>query len=269
MNVGKKVRLNRLFSHPSGRMFAVAVDHFINYRLDTLPAGLRNISRTLELIAAGQPDAVTMHRGLAVSAWQPYAGKIPFILQSSLLRPDDCFHEQIADPEDAVRLGADAFAVATFVRGPSEGHYLKTLADCVKAAARFEMPVITHIYPRKFGADVSISFEPEDVAWAVRCALECGVDVIKVPYCNDLPAYAQIVSECPLPIVAAGGPKADSFEAALTMLQDVVNSGAKGATVGRNVWGLPQITEAVIAVKAVIHGAKNPRDAMKLAGIAP
>ena len=254
MDIGKQVRLNRLFSHPSGRMFAVAVDHFINYRLEQLPAGLRDIARTLDLIAAGKPDAVTMHRGIAATAWQPHAGRIPFILQSSVLRPDDCFHEQIADPEDAVRLGADAFAVAAFVRGPSEGRYLKTLADCVTAAARFQMPVITHIYPRKFGKDVTISFEPDDVAWAVRCALECGVDVIKVPYCGNVAAYGQIVAECPLPIVAAGGPKAETFDAALAMLKDVVRSGAKGATVGRNVWGFQNVTEAVLAIKAAIHG---------------
>ena len=31
MAVGKKIRLNRIFSHPSGRFLSVAVDHFIAY----------------------------------------------------------------------------------------------------------------------------------------------------------------------------------------------------------------------------------------------
>jgi len=32
MNTGKLVRLNRLFSHSSGRLCSVAIDHFITYQ---------------------------------------------------------------------------------------------------------------------------------------------------------------------------------------------------------------------------------------------
>ena len=31
MNLGKLIRLNRLFAHPSNRLCSVAVDHFIGY----------------------------------------------------------------------------------------------------------------------------------------------------------------------------------------------------------------------------------------------
>ena len=31
MNIGKRIRLNRIFAHPSGRLCSVAVDHFIGY----------------------------------------------------------------------------------------------------------------------------------------------------------------------------------------------------------------------------------------------
>jgi fructose-bisphosphate aldolase, class I len=264
MNIGKQVRLNRLFSHPSGRLCAVAVDHFFNYGAETVPDGLRRIGRTLEAIVAGRPDSVTMHRGIAASAWQPFAGKVPFILQSSIVRYDDSCEEQLADPEDAVRLGADAFAVAAFVRGPTEGRHLRVVADCVKAAARWEMPVVTHIYPRTFEGGIRISFDPRDIAWAVRCALECGSDVIKVPYCNDVKAYAQIVAECPVPLVAAGGPKTKTMEDALAMLQAVVKSGARGAVVGRNVWSSPQIARTIAAMKAVVHDGKTPQQALAL-----
>ena len=268
MNLGKQTRLNRLFSHSTGRLCSVAIDHFINYGMDTLPPGLAYIKRTLEAIVRGKPDSVTMHQGIATSAWLPYAGKIPMILQSTLGRPDDGFHEQIATPADAVRLGADAFALAAFVRGKTEGQYLKAITKAVQDAAPYEMPVITHIYPRSFSKDgVKISFEPDDIAWAVRCALECGTDVIKVPYCNDVEAYAQIVRECPVPIVAAGGPKAGTLEEALAMLVEIVRSGARGAVVGRNIWSFPKITEAVIATRAVIHDGASVAEALKKSGL--
>ena len=130
MNIGKRIRLNRIFSHPSGRLCSIAVDHFIGYQM-ALPENLRSMQRTLTEIVKARPDAVTMHKGIAWSAWEPFAGQIPLILQSSLVRPDDTAMEQIADVEDAVRLGADAIAIVGYVRGGSEAHYLRIIADYV------------------------------------------------------------------------------------------------------------------------------------------
>ena len=168
-------------------------------------------------------------------------------------------------------MGADAFAVVAFLRGPTEARYMSAVASSVRKAARHGMPVITHAYPRKYGSgsgEVSISYDPEDIAWAVRCAAECGADIIKVPYCNDVEAYGQIVAECPVPVVAAGGPRTETFEEALAMLGDVVRSGARGATVGRNAWEFDKVTEAVLAIKAVIHDGLSPGEALEAAGLA-
>ena len=54
MNTGKLVRINRLFSHPSGRICSVAVDHFIGYA-QGLPPGLRHIATTLAAVASRIP----------------------------------------------------------------------------------------------------------------------------------------------------------------------------------------------------------------------
>ena len=57
----------------------------------------------------------------------------------------------------------------------------------MNAAARFEMPVIAHIYPRDFseGGEGKIVFTPDQIAYAVRIGFETGVDVIKVGYTGD------------------------------------------------------------------------------------
>ena len=51
------------------------------------------------------------------------------------------------------------------------------------------------------------------------------------------------------------------------MMADVVKSGARGATIGRNVWGFDQITAAVHAFKAVIHDGKSAAEALQIAGL--
>ena len=80
--------------------------------------------------------------------------------------------------------------------------------------------------------------------------MEVGVDVVKTPYCGDVAAHAEIVASCPMPIVAAGGPKTETLAEALDMVAEVVQSGALGATIGRNVWGFPNITAKVQAFGA-------------------
>jgi fructose-bisphosphate aldolase, class I len=267
MNTGKLVRLNRIFGHSSGRLCSVAVDHFMGYQ-DGIPSGLRDVPAALKAIVKGRPDAVTMQIGYAKHAWSDYAGSVPLILQSSMLRLDDSALTQSATPEDAVRLGADGFAIACFVRGPSEWKYMQVVADAVREAERWEMPVICHIYPRIFAnGKVTNSYTPEDIAWAARCASELGVDVIKVPYCGDVASYAQIVSDAPVRVVAAGGPKANDLKGALTMIGEVVKSGAAGATIGRNVWGFDNVTANVKAFRAVIHEGMSAEDALRKAGL--
>ena len=94
------------------------------------------------------------------------------------------------------------------------------------------------------------------------------LDLLKVPYTGDPRSYGQIAAGCPVPLVAAGGPKADTLQGALTLMAGVVASGARGATIGRNIWGFPQVTAAVRAFRAVIHDGASAEAAMKSAGLA-
>ena len=269
MDVGKLCRLNRLFSHPSGRLCSVAIDHFIGYQTG-LPEGLRDLSEALRLLMAGGPDAVTMHKGTARALWGSYAGRVPLIVQSCIVRADDAANDDVAVPEEAVRLGADAIACVAFTRGATEASYLRRVADVVRQAEPWNMPVVLHIYPRTFSdtRDPEISFDPEDVAWSVRCGIELGADVIKVPYTGDAASYGQIVRACPVKLVAAGGPKADTVRAALEMASGVIAGGAMGMTIGRNIWGAPDPSKTLEAFKAVIHDDLPAEKALEAAGMA-
>ena len=184
MDLAKAIRLNRIFAHSSRRLCSVAVDHFIGYQKG-LPRGLVNLPQALRKIVAGQPDAITMHKGLAKCAWAPYAGRVPLIIQAVCFTSDDAVIETLTRPEEVLRLGADAIAVAIGVRGPNEGKFLKLLSAMVEEADRIGLPVIAHIYPRDFAKGAAIAFDPENIAWAVRCGIECGADVIKLPFTGD------------------------------------------------------------------------------------
>ena len=266
MGLGKQIRLKRIFSHPSGRLCSVAVDHFVGYA-ESLPPGLANLPKLLEQLVFERPDAVTMQKGTALTCWAPHAGKVAMIMQSACFTTDERILEMLTDPEECIRNGADAIAIAIGVRGPNEGKFIKHLAVGVAEAAKYDLPVIAHIYPRVFEpTGTRIVFDAENIAWATRVGIECGADVIKVGYTGDVSSFSQIVSSCPVPVVAAGGPKADTLEQALTLMSEVVQSGARGATIGRNIWGHSDIGAALRAFKAVIHDGKTPSEALIAAG---
>lgn len=266
MDLGKKVRLGRIFSHPSGRLCSVAIDHFVGYA-NAMPSGLANLPATMAKIAAGKPDAVTMFKGTAMGCWEPYAGKIPLIVQAGCFTADEAIIEVLTSPEEVLRLGADAIACSIGVRGPNEGKFIRILCDVVAAASKVSIPVIAHIYPRSFVGGAKVLHDAENIAWATRVGIECGADVIKVGYTGDVESYRQIVQSCPVPVVAAGGPKCETLEAALVMAKQVYDSGARGATIGRNIWGVPNITEALTAFKAVLHDGLSPKDALAAAKV--
>jgi fructose-bisphosphate aldolase, class I len=257
-DLGKKVRLNRIFSHPSGRILAVAVDHLINYP-DGIPAGLRDLGRTIGEVAKGRPNAITLNKGAAMRFMAPYAGSVPFIVQQMASRAGAADYAANVSVEEVLALGGDAIAVSIFVKAEIEMRHIQHLATVVREAERCGLPVVTHVYPLTSGAEQhTVTHEPEDVFYAVRMGLELGADVIKVPYTGSVESFRDIVSVTPVPVVTAGGPTCKTLDDAVAMVRDVARSGAAGATVGRNVWGFPDIPRAIERLKEAVYSVKSP-----------
>jgi class I fructose-bisphosphate aldolase len=261
MGLGLDVRLSRLFSHTSGNLFGIAVDHFVGYG-NVREGGLSNLPEAVARCVSAGPDTMTMTPGTAKSCWPPHVGKASLIVQASYWTPDDRIRDRLATPADAVRLGADALAVAIGVRGNTEGDFIRWLSDSVRDAAPYELPVVAHIYPRDYSDGVRIVFTPEEIAYAVRVGIETGVDVIKVGYPGDEAAFAEIIAGCPVPVVMAGGPKEPTLVGALEQMAAGLRAGARGAVVGRNIWGEQNLEHAARAYAAVLHDGVSPNEAV-------
>jgi DhnA family fructose-bisphosphate aldolase class Ia len=251
-NLGKITRLNRIFNHPSKRILSVAVDHMINYPIN-FPDGLRDMDYCLEKIVKGRPSAITMNKGIAKHFMSRHAGAVPFIIQQMGSKSDGSYNFDHAQVEEVAAMGADAIAVAICIRGQNEAMQMQHLAKVVTEAERYGLPVIPHIYPLGAeGEGGGISNMAEDVFYAVRVGVEMGADVIKVPYTGDVASFRDIVSVTPVPVVSAGGPRCETLPEAEQMMREVAQSGAAGATVGRNVWGFEDIPLAIETLKQAI-----------------
>lgn len=251
--LGKTARLNRILAFRERRVLTVAVDHMINYPLG-FPKGLLHMEITLAKIIEGGADALTMNKGIALRYMRPYAGRVPLIIQSMALRPGEMDFADTATVEEVVGMGADAIAVAMFVYCEAEMKYLRHLADVVRLAAPYGLPVIPHIYPLASGDERHTALhDPEHIFYAARVGLEMGADIIKVPYTGDVASFRDIVNTFAVPIVAAGGPRCAALEEAEKMAREIGQAGAAGATMGRNVWEFEDIPQAIQRLKEAIN----------------
>ena len=215
-----------------------------------MPAGLRDIEKTLAQIVKGAPNSITMNKGIATRFMPKHAGKVPIIIQQIACRPDDRYFFPAATIEEVLALGADAIAVAVIINNKTEMMQLRHLAEMVTESERFGLPVFAHIYPAgSEGENDKISIKPDDIFYAARIGIELGVDVVKIPYTGDINSFKELVSMSPVPVVAAGGPKCNTTEDTVKMIRELVQANAAGANIGRNVWGFPDIPEVINTLK--------------------
>jgi len=82
--LGKQVRLRRLFNRKSGHLLAIALDHAIAWGVIE---GTENIQATVDTVAASEPDAITIQKGIAEKCMGKWAGHQAFILKCSSFSP--------------------------------------------------------------------------------------------------------------------------------------------------------------------------------------
>jgi DhnA family fructose-bisphosphate aldolase class Ia len=264
MVLGKRIRLNRIFSSPSGRVVTVAIDHPIAFSWD-VPVELQHIREILPRIVEGRPDAITIQKGGAEHYFEPFAGRVPLIVQTCFFLPGIPRRDyQIGFVEDALRLGADAVAMTITVGTEHQGELAAMLGRLVRDAAPVGLPVITHIYPK---GEMVPENERNSLKWclyAARTGAEIGVDVVKTNYTGTPDTFRKVVEACPVPVVAAGGPKLNTSREVLEMARGVVEAGGAGLTVGRNVWAARDVAGTIRALKAVVHDGASVDDALAL-----
>ena len=261
--LGKEIRIERMKNAESGRIFTVAVDHAPSYGvLD----GIENIQSVVDRIASAGPDAMVMMKGIAQQCFQPHAGKVALIMKCSSLSPYHPQHDVwVSTVDDAVRLGADAIAMAMTVGCSHQRQLMSNLGTLTCEAEQAGMPVIVHAYPNGDLVPPDEVFTVERVGYASRMAMELGVDIVKTFYTGSAETFAQVVEiASPALVVAAGGPRLDSDADVLRMVRDVARAGAAGITFGRNIWQSANPGALIQVLKHVLHHGGSVEEGLDL-----
>jgi class I fructose-bisphosphate aldolase len=86
-----------------------------------------------------------------------------------------------------------------------------------------------------------------------RISAEIGADVVKCIYPGSLPALTEVVVACPVPLLLAGGSKAQQPELAYEKAQIAMDAGAAGLVFGRNVFEAADPAAEVARFRQIIH----------------
>ena len=116
------------------------------------------------------------------------------------------------------------------------------------------------------GPQIQNGYAKDVVAHCARVGVELGADIVKVPYTGDVDSFSEVVAACCVPVVIAGGERMDSTRQILQMVQDSLDAGGAGISVGRNVFQHPNRVALVKALRAIVHENVSVDQAMEIVG---
>jgi len=263
--IGKKLRLDRIIDKKTGKTVIIAFDHGFEHGPADFPEKVLDPRVIVKAAAEGRANGIMMHKGVARYTSNEWAGKIPLILKvtgRTRLMPEElAIQAHVASVEDAVSLGADGVAITIYIGSNSEPKMLEDFGQVETKCRQLGMPILALMYPR--GPSIKDRFDVKYVEYAARLGAELGVDLVKTYYTGSTETFRRVVKACPVPVVAAGGPRKETAKEALEMVKEVMDTGAIGVTIGRNVWAHPDPVGMTRAIRKIVMQNASVREALK------
>ncbi len=235
-----------------GRSLLLAYDQGLEHGPSTDFDG-RNVDPAyiMELAAKGGFNGVVYQKGVAERF---YTGKVPLIVKlngKTSLPKGEPISRQVCSVEHAISLGAKGVGYTIYVGSALESEMFAEFGRIQEKAHERGIAAIAWVYPR--GAAVQEDTSKEIVSYATRVALELGADAAKVKYTGDPRSFSWAVkSACGVRVFMSGGPKAPSDDDFLGQVEGVMEAGATGLAVGRNVWQNPDPISMAGRLKEII-----------------
>ncbi len=215
----------------------------------------------LEIARKGKFTGVIFQKGVAEKY---YKGTVPLIVKvngKTSLPKGEPIASQICSVKQAKALGARAVGYTIYLGSTHENLMLSEFGRIQQEAHELGLAAIAWIYPR--GETITNDTAPEIIAYAARAGLEVGADAVKIKYTGDSNTFRWAVrSAGTVKVFMSGGPKAPTDEAFLTQVKGVMDAGATGLAVGRNVWQHERPLEMAAALREIILNGQSVETAL-------
>lgn len=262
---GKNIRMERIMNRENHRTIIVPLDHGLT--VGPIQGIEKNLGEVVNKIALGGANAVLGHIGIPLHAHRGYGPDVGLILHlsgSTTLSPESNYKVLVNTVLEAVRLGADGVSIHINIGTKSEPEMLETLGKVSRECREYGMPLLAMMYPR--GENIEDENDVKVVKVAARVAAELGVDIVKTNWTGDPDSFKEVVDGCMVPVIIAGGEKAD-IEGILETTKQSIEVGGAGVAYGRNVFQSEDPTKVVKALYLIVHKDYEVGEAIKEAKI--
>jgi fructose-bisphosphate aldolase/2-amino-3,7-dideoxy-D-threo-hept-6-ulosonate synthase len=248
IDIGKQVRMNRLLNPQTQRTVIIPLDHGI---VGTT-AGIEDPAATVRTIVDGGANAVLFNAGLAPAVRLAYGTRAGAIFNLTNYAFDRSTQTLLASVETALRLGADAVSVQVILGADNEIQMLENAQQAFDGCVRWGLPLLVMMYGNERWKQGRTAADCARVA--ARTGVELGADIVKIAYPGSAEPLRPAVEACPVPLVIAGGARAESFKDVLTAVAAAISVGAAGVAIGRNVWQADDPAQATRELSRIVHG---------------
>lgn len=248
ITVGKKIRCGRIFRPADKRSVTIAYSHGILLGPGRGFLTLEQMDQMMDVFQ--KADAVMLSLGMLRHLNNHFAGRdrpgliIQADWQNVGRSSNGTFIKEglstpILTAEQAIAAGADAIMTYLWMGGTDpqiEAEEIARNAAFVRACELIGLPIMIEsrgFSPEK-GKDGHINLEL--LKFHTRVAAELGADFIKTKYSGSVESFKEVTSQCPVPILVAGGSRLSSKDEVIALVEDVMEGGGAGVVFGRNVF---------------------------------
>jgi predicted phospho-2-dehydro-3-deoxyheptonate aldolase len=264
MDLGKRIRRERIVDRNSGRTVIVPMDHGVTVGPIE---GLVDMCAAVNAVTEGGANAVLGHMGLPLHGHRRSGKDVGLILHlsgSTVWSPDPNAKMLVNTVPMALKMGADGVSIHVNIGAESEAEMLRDLGQTSVACMDWGMPLLAMMYTR--GAKIKSESEPEAVSHAARIAAELGADLVKVTYTGSADSFRQVTEGCPIPVLIAGGEKAGSDREVFENVRGALDAGGAGVCIGRNVFQHRDPLSMMRAICSMVHQDASVDEALELLG---
>ena len=192
----------------------------------------------LDIAKKGKYQGIVFQKGIAEKYNKEIKKSgVPLIIKlngKTNLYKGEPIARQLCSVKEAIKLSASAVGYTIYIGSRHESIMMQEFEKIEEEAHAKGLPIIAWVYPR--GSSIKNDSSKEIMSYATRTALELGADIAKIKYGNNKADLQWAVKSAGrTKVVVAGGVKKSESEL-LKQVKEIIQSGAIGLAVGRNIW---------------------------------
>jgi len=254
--LGKAIRMERVMDRTTKKTVMAPLIHGVG--MGPIE-GIKDIRNTVDVVSLGGANAVILHKGIVAVGHRRKGTDIGLILHLTATL-ENGKQALVTSVEEAITMGADAVSVRIGVHGPDEESMLKLLGDVSRDASRWGIPLFALMDP---GSVKNEENQVQKLMRAARIGAELGADLVRIPYSGSADTFKEVVSVCPVPVVAIGGEKKSREKEFLEMVYAVMEAGASGISAGRNIFQYKKPGNMIKAISQIVHKGSSVSKALE------